>query len=183
MNRPNQTLQELLAEYPLLSDPSLVAYPVFLVGVRGYYKRTMGDPTRNDRGIYDDAIFAVSRRGLFIACNGNTDPSRFTPGVASLIPGIHLYKRGKHGITHADGGYPAFRPASPDESVPVTRDGQKTVTKGIAINIHHGSYNSTSSLGCQTIHPDQWLDFQTRVYSEMDHFAQKRIPYVLVEHV
>lgn len=183
MNRPNQTLPELLAEYPLLSDPSLAAFPVFIVGVRGYYKRTMGDPAKNDRGIYDDAIFLISKDRVFMACNGNTDPSRFIPGVATLVPGIHIYKRGKHGISHPDGGYPAFRPASPDESVPVMRDGKPGIFKGIAINIHHGSQTSTSSLGCQTTHPDQWLDFQTTAYREMDHFAQTRIPYVLVEHV
>lgn len=178
MNRPRMTESEVRL---LIPKETADAYKVVIVAVRGYYKKTMGDPTKNDRGIYDDAIFALAP-GLFIACNGNTDPSRFTPGIATLVPGVHLYKKGKHGISHADGGYPAFRPASPDEGVPVTRDGQTGVSRGIAINIHHGGYSSTSSLGCQTIHPDQWHQFQTEVYAAMDRAGQgKLIPYVLVE--
>lgn len=159
----------------------LAAYPVVLVGVRGYYKRTMGDPEANDRGIYDDAIFLLGP-GVFLAVNANTDPSRYTPGVASMIAGVHLYRQGKHGITtHADGGYPAFRPANAEERVPVTRDGQKGQKWGIAINIHKGGYNTTSSLGCQTVFPDQWRDFQVKTYAAMDAVKQRQVPYVLIE--
>ena len=35
-------------------------YPVYLVGVRGYYLDSMGKKGVNDRGMYDDAIFLVS---------------------------------------------------------------------------------------------------------------------------
>jgi lysozyme len=62
--------------------------------------------------------------------------------------------------------------------LPVTRNGKKSI--GVAINIHRGSYNSTSSAGCQTIHPDQYSDFITTVYEWMDKADQKKIPYVLV---
>jgi lysozyme len=120
--------------------------------------------------------------GGYETFNGNTDPSRFKPEVATLIPGLHFFKKGKHGITtHADGGYDAFRPATPDESLPVWRDGEgNKVFKGIAINLHKGGYTTTSSEGCQTVHPDQWPEFQPKVYSLMTANNQDVLPYALV---
>ncbi len=153
---------------------------VFLVGIRGYYQDTMGKQGVNDRGIYDDAICLVAPN-LFLTFNANTDPSVFRPGIATLVPGKHMYKKGKHKITGPN-PYPALRPATPDESLSVTRDGKDGVSKGIAINIHKGSYNSTSSEGCQTIHPDQWKEFIDTVYKQMDQFGQREIPYYLVEY-
>lgn len=156
-------------------------YPVYLIGFRGYYLDTMGKPGVNDRGIYDDCICIVAP-DVFLAFNGNTDPSRFRPGIATLIPGVHMYRKGKHGITtHTDGGYPAFRPATPNEALPVTRDGQPGIHEGIAINIHKGGYTTTSSEGCQTIHPDQWIEFQTKAYELMDKHNQQTIPYILTD--
>lgn len=176
MNRPKLTKQELenmIASYR-------VPEAVRLVGIRGYYKDSMGVAGQNDIGIYDDALFLIGP-SIFIAFNGNTDPSKSKPGIAKLVPGVHYYKKGKHGLSKPGGGYPAFRPDTPDESLPVTRDGQQGIKKGIAINIHKGSYNSTSSEGCQTIYPDQWIQFQTEVYHAMDIEGQKRIPYILIE--
>lgn len=157
-------------------------YAVVLLGVRGYYLSSMGKPGVNDRGIYDDAIFVVSPNA-FAGFNANTDPSVYRKGIATLVPGVHFYRKGKHGITKPGGGYPAFRPATPDEELTVTRDGQTGLSKGVAINIHRGGRNSTSSLGCQTIHPDQWDAFQQLAYAEMDRAGQKVVPYVLIEGV
>lgn len=173
---PQIKLPELLKRVGKLRPDG---FPVFLVGVRGYYLDTMGAPGKNDRGIYDDAIVLVSP-SAYMTVNANCDPSVFRPGIASLVPGLHWYKKGYHGISHPGGGYPAFRPASSDESVPVTRDGQPGVSKGIAINIHRGSLKSTSSLGCQTVYPPQWAAFQSTVYAELDRNAQKRLPYILL---
>jgi lysozyme len=154
---------------------------VYLVGFRGYYQDTMGKPGVNDRGIYDDAMCIVSP-DKFLTFNGNTDPSRFRPGVATLVPGVYMYRKGKHGITtHADGGYWALRPATKNEALPVTRDGQEGISQGIAINIHKGGYGTTSSEGCQTIYPDQWLEFRGTVYKLMDDYNQDTIPYVLID--
>lgn len=155
------------------------AVPVFLVGIRGYFLDTMGNPGVNDRGIYDDAIILVSPTA-YLTCNANCDPSAFRAGIATLKPGVHWFRQGKHGLSKPGGGYPAFRPDNPEERLPVTRDGQTGDHWGIAINIHKGSRNSTSSLGCQTVYPDQWSAFQTLSYAEMGRHKQNRIPYVLL---
>lgn len=156
-----------------------VADSVALVGIRGYYLDTMGEKGKNDRGIYDDAIILVSPN-VHATFNANTDPSVHRKGIASLIPGVHRYKKGKHGISKPGGGYPALRPANPKEELPVMRDGEG-LSMGIAINIHKGGYNTTSSLGCQTIYPPQWEAFINLVYSEMTRCNQATIPYLLVK--
>lgn len=152
---------------------------VSIVGIRGYYRDTMGEVGKNDRGIYDDAIIVMSEN-VHATFNANTDPSLFKKGVASLKPGLHLYKKGNHGISRGP-GYPALRPATKGEVLPVVRDGQGD-SLGVAINIHKGGYKTTSSEGCQTIHPDQWQGFINLVYSEMSRYGQKTIPYLLLEN-
>lgn len=177
------TKPKLSREEAVINIPQNITEKVVLLGIRGYYKRTMGDPSKNDRGIYDDAIFLISP-DHFSAWNANTDPSVFRKGIATLKTGVHYYKKGNHGISKPGGGYPALRPATRGEKLPVTRDGANGTAIddfGIAINIHKGSRNSTSSEGCQTIHPDQWSDFINAVYDEMYRYKQEVIPYILIE--
>jgi lysozyme len=163
--RPQQAKSKTQA----LLTKARVADEVALVGIRGYYRDTMGEVGKNDRGIYDDAIFLIS-------------PNAYATynGIAVLKPGVHRYRKGKHGLSKPGGGYPALRPANAAEELPVTRDGVGD-SMGIAINIHRGGYNTTSSLGCQTIYPSQWESFIALVYSELDRANQKTIPYLLVE--
>ena len=154
-----------------------------LVGVRGYYRDTMGKPGVNDRNIYDDALFVMGPE-TFAGFNANVDPSPWRPGVASLLNGCHPYKLGNHGISRPDGGYPALRPATKGELLPVRRDGEAAVPSkrpGQAINIHRGGNNTTSSLGCQTIPPAQWDAFYALTKSEMKRAGLTRIWYVLVD--
>jgi len=151
-------------------------YKAVLVGIRGYYRDTMGAAGKNDRGIYDDAIFIVAP-DCFVAYNANTDPSAWKKNVSSLKLGTHLYRKGKHKIASPN-GYAAFRPATKDEGLPVTRDGVGD-SIGYAINIHRGGVNGTSSLGCQTIPPHQWQSFKATAYLQMDKHGQSVIPYVL----
>lgn len=151
---------------------------VVVVGIRGYYAASMGGPG-NDRSIYDDCI-AVLSPTAYATYNANTDPSVFRPGIASLVEGVHPYRRGKHGLSRPGGSYPAFRPATKDEALPVRRDGEKGISKGIAINLHKGSYNSTSSAGCQTIYPAQWASFYALLDGELKRYDQKTFSYVLV---
>jgi hypothetical protein len=174
-SRPQQAKEKTLA----MVIKAGIEDRVSLVGIRGYYLDSMGEKWKNDRGIYDDAIILLSP-SVHATFNANTDPSVFKKGIAVLKTGVHRYRKGNHGISKPGGGYPALRPANAKEELPVTRDGEGD-SMGVAINIHKGSRNSTSSQGCQTIYPDQWDAFINLVYSEMDRYKQKTIPYLLVD--
>jgi lysozyme len=155
---------------------------VAVLAIPGYYARTMGPTPGNDRGIYDDAMFIVTPTA-FVSFNANTDPSIFRPGIATLVPGVHRYRPGRHGISRDRPGrivsYPAFRPATKGEQLPVTRDGVVNPRPGVAINIHRGSRNGTSSEGCQTLPPDQWDAFHALLTAELKKHGQKTFPYAL----
>lgn len=158
---------------------------VFVVGVRGYYRDTLGKPGVNDRGLYDDAIFVVTPT-RFAAFNANTDPSRYRrgrgkgagKGMATLKPGLwRAHRPGKH-----KGQYMAL--IQTGGPVTVIRDGlagDYEDTGWFGINIHRGGINTTSSEGCQTIPPDQWPEFIAAV--EGPGKAQGVVPYVLLEGV
>lgn len=165
-------------------------YPLLIVGIRGYYRNTMGAPAANDRGIYDDAIFIDTPNGT-VSFNGNTDPSRYrkgygrsqaTKGMAMLKPGLWTcYQFGKHKT------YPAL--IQTGDKVTVIRDGSPNYedTGFFGINIHRGGRNTTSSEGCQTVHPDQWKSFIELATSEAkrlfgDKYSQAVVPYLLLEN-
>lgn len=163
-----------------------VDWPVALLVRRGYYARSMGPTSANDRGIYDDAFFIVAH-DVHAAYNGNADPSirrsarPGRQGIATLLPGVHWYRRGNHGISRHGGGYPAFRPATPGERLPVRRDGETNPAPGVAINIHKGARNSTSSEGCLTIPPDQWPAFYATLDLAMRRAGVDKFPVLVVE--
>lgn len=158
-------LERLLSIYPQRKD-----FPLLIVGIRGYYLDTMGEPGVNDRGIYDDAIFIVSQN-VTASFNANTDPSKIRPGVgggsskgmASLMPGFWpVYRFDLH-----KGRYLALcQRAGP---VTVLRDGKAEAYEdrgNFGVNIHRGGYSTTGSEGCQTIPPDQWPAFIELVQAE-----------------
>lgn len=190
MTKPVLTKEEL-SKY----QPMTLVEKVWLLGIRGW-------SGENKIGVYDDAIFLITSESIE-GFNANTDPSRLVPGVASLVPGIYFYKKGIHGLHHLDLTdnhaqhtlavamknqtdispltYWAFRQ---DSDVKVTRmgsDGAQTdnASNRFWIDIHKGGYNTTSSAGCQTIHPDQWADLKIKGYTAMDKYSEDRIPYVL----
>lgn len=186
-----QLSQKELAEKLKPFEIDRAKYPLVVVGIRGYFRDSMGAPKVNDRGIYDDALFIDSAE-TFASFNGNTDPSRFRPGegfggakgIASLNPGawfVHRFDKHK-------GQYLALCQRA--GKVTVTRDGKKenyADTGLFGINIHRGSYHGTSSLGCQTIHPDQWdsfiglaVDLARRYHAE--NWRKAVIPYILLEN-
>lgn len=147
-----------------------------LLGVRGYYRDTMGKAGQNDRALYDDAMFVVTPRA-FAAFNANTDPSVEGGHVATLATGVWRFKEGIHhpGTPKA---YPALVQAGP---VTVHRDDGVTEAGEFYIHIHHGGVNGTSSLGCQTIPPDQWPEFFSLVRREIAYYEVPYLNYVLVD--
>ena len=169
-----------LAEVKRLMQQNGVTSPLCIVGLRGYYSETFGKPG-NDRNVYDDAIFVVSPN-TFTSFNGNTDPSLFKTGIATLRTGLHWYRKGKHGLSRKPPfvPYDALRPATVGEQVPVSRDNQTNPRAGVAINIHRGGYNNTYSEGCQTLPPDQYSAFIRLVYAEMNRLELTRVPYLLL---
>jgi lysozyme len=170
-SKPKQTREETEA---LIRD---IDAPVILLGVRGYYSKTFGDPG-NDLNVYDDAIFLWSVNGHF-SFNANTDPSILRPRVAKLKQGLWHYRLGTHNISKPKSQqYPALIQAAP---VTVVRHNSGEDTGWFGINIHRGGRTTTSSLGCQTIPPNQWLGFYELVRTEMNRAKVSRIPYLLID--
>jgi len=155
-------------------------YPVIVVGIRGYYMDSMGEKGKNDRGIYDDAIF-VDTPNLTVSYNANCDPSVFRERIASLVPGVYY----AHTFGQHRGKY--FALVQRNGEVTVKRDGVDKPESGFfGINIHKGGYKGTFSEGCQTLHPDQWAGFINNVQSEAKRLLGGKwetatIPYVLIE--
>lgn len=149
-----------------------------LLGIRGYFKDTMGAPGVNDIGIYDDAIILVTPT-KYLTFNANTDPSVQRPGMATLNAGTWRYKLGIHGLSHPVAKqYEALVQAS---EVSVSRNGKVEVPSDYyGINIHHGGYNTTTSEGCQTIYPEQWPEFLAAVKAALKECKATVIPYILV---
>jgi len=162
-----------------------------IVGVRGYYRDTMGAVGRNDRAMYDDALFIVTP-DAFVAFNGNTDPNGYRKGagrgagkgMASLKPGVWpAYRLDLH-----QGKYLAVCQRS--RPVTVTRDGSPPYddTGMFGINIHKGGINGTSSEGCQTVPPAQWPAFIALVIDQAKRVSgaawrEQPITYVLLDGV
>lgn len=159
-----------------------------LLGVRGYYRDSMGKKGKNDRGIYDDALFLVGPGGHW-TFNANTDPSKHAHGIAVLKPGLWLYKIGIHGLSkprhpsgtleYTDASY-QYAALVQAQKVVVVRDGKGEDAGWFGINIHRGSTTTTSSLGCQTIRPTQWAEFLMLVRRELAAAKQVTLPYLLV---
>lgn len=174
---------------------------VVVIGVRN---------KNNSINIYDDEI-GILTPDSYTAYKGNTDPSVTRKGIAVLQPGVYLYKRGLHGISHlnlsdpADKGlldtliatghdlppiagrllpYWALRQAGP---VTVKREGQISPETEMDpdqwpwIDIHRGGYSTTSSLGCQTIFPDQWPAFRNTIFDAIKTHGQTLVKYCLIQ--
>ena len=176
-----KSVREYLMRYNLSIGDTLRCLPLALLGIRGYYAKSMGETPRNERGIYDDALFVVSVNA-YAAFNANTDPTLTRPKMASLVEGCYFYSLGIHRGRKAQ--YPAV---VQNGQVTVKRDGGKIETDNptqgqrFGINIHKGGYTNTSSEGCQTIHPAQWDAFLSLVTAEATRYGLKFFPYVLVE--
>lgn len=179
-------LRELISPFMLNRDQ----HPLLVIGIRGYYLNTLGEANQNDRSIYDDALF-IDSPFVTAAFNANTDPSTFrkgsgtgaAKGMACLRPG--LWKAHQFGLHK--GQYLAL--VQTKGAVTVVRDGSPDYedTGMFGINIHRGGYNTTSSLGCQTIHPTQWDSFINLAKDQASRIWGQRwnkevVPYILIDN-
>lgn len=176
MQAPKITREEVLLVLRE-NGVDLSACKVAVLGIRGYRKRTMGDPTKNDRNIYDDCFAMVTSGGDFRTWNGNTDPSIFRKAVATLVPGLYDVVNWMH-----KGQYAAFQ----IEKDCVTRDGLPGVFIGRhGINFHYGGVR-TWSLGCQTLtrfdFTNKKTGFQPVVSGAMKAAGVSRFKYCLIEN-
>lgn len=177
--KPKLSREQLLER---IKEYDISEYPLVIVGIRGYYLNSMGAPGKNDRGIYDDALFILTDQH-FSAWNGNTDPSKFRDGIAVLAPGFWpCYRFDNH---RGKTSYPAI--CQRVANVVVNRDnGKKNHSGMFGINIHNGGWGTTGSLGCQTTPPDQWDDFYLSAKSEAvriwgDRWDKETVLYILIE--
>ncbi len=187
--RPRLSTAEL-ARAVLRAGYELGEDPLVVVGIRGFYRDELGVLGRNDRGIYDDALFIHSADGS-VSFNGNTDPSSFRPGagtgdlkgMACLVPGVWRV----HRFDLHKGRYLALcQRAGP---VTVERDGTPPYlhTGLFGINIHCGGNHETLSEGCQTVVKSQWESFIALAadLAQRSHGANWKsavIPYVLIDN-
>lgn len=190
--RPKQTRLTTEALLEPYGSPEIA-----LLAYRGYYRDTLGIYGKNDRKIFDDAIFFISPK-VYRTFNVNTDPNGFrqghgtaesTKGMASLKPGKYPYKLGMH-----KGQYKCLVQAGPvtvyrdaDDKVPeskvIMHQGIRAYedTGEFGIHVHHAGHTSTSSLGCITLPPEQYDEFIDLVESQMALSGVTEIPLVLVE--
>lgn len=169
----------------------------FLVGIRGYRPRSMGPTPGNDPGVWDDAIFFVTKKSM-LAEDANVDPSRYGwnagagKPMAVLNPGCWPFRRGPH-----KGNTPALRQMTIEEARPVKapNDGRFSVTRTYAkgdprnyqeagyyaINIHPGGINGTSSEGCQTLPRDIAKPFLNNVWDTTLKANMPWVWYILCE--
>ena len=171
---------------------------VFNLAVRGYRFKTMGNPERNDVGIFDDAFFLVTPDGFYPE-NANTDPSRlgWNPGVGKpygmLQPGVWWFYPGAH-----RGVSPAFRQAddaATGRRLGIPHDGAFHVMRMWGhddprnflewgyqqVNIHPAGMNTTSSWLCLTLPLDRaknWLRIATLALRKN---KQRLLPTILID--
>lgn len=154
--------------------------PLTIIGIRGYYSKSMGTTQGNDINLYDDAVILIGK-GVFATYNFNTDPSfvkKNGRSLAMLNTGTYKFARGKH-----RGKYNALRAYPEGVVLPCTRDGKPATCS--FINIHKGGVSpSTAGLtwseGCQTVPSPQWDSFITTVYSQMTKYNMKTVDYILM---
>jgi len=173
-SRPHQTREETIAilkKHDITFDNHVV-----LLGVRGYYRDSMGVKGANDIDMYDDALFVVSPTA-YATFNFNTDPAKAGHYLAMLDPGVYDFCKGDH-HPHTPKAYHALRPFPEGIRLPCTRDGVHSTCA--LTNIHKGGFNDTFSEGCQTIYPTQYAEAMPFIYNEMTKHKQTIVKYVLI---
>ena len=186
--RPQLTREDAVKHFaPPYATLDFDKYPLYCLGIRGYYTKSMGDPTKNDFGIYDDALFLIGE-DLFLSFNANTDPAKVlrgsgsSKGTATLVPGQYFC----HVIDLHQRRYPALCQRAGKVMVRryKSNGGQWTEDGNFGINIHCGGTGNTNSEGCQTVHPYQWPEFMHTVVETitLTGWGKTVVPYLLIEY-
>jgi lysozyme len=183
-SRPAITREEAIQYFTAMDFDK---YPLYRLSIRGYYKKSMGDATKNDFGIYDDAICLITKNG-FWTFNSNTDPSKtlrgsgVRKGTAIQAPGLYY----SQSLDLHKGSYPAL--CQRLANVDVYRykaDGSRWTDTGMfGANCHSGGIKSTNSEGCETVYPMQYGEFIYLVIQAVGRFGWngKCVPYRLIEY-
>lgn len=153
-----------------------------IIGVRGYYSKSMGETAGNDINLYDDAFIVIGGE-FYQTYNGNTDPSfvkKNGRSLAKLNEGLYKFYKGRH-----RGQYNALRAYPEGVVLPCTREGKPATCS--YINIHKGGINTSAkdrvwSEGCQTVPANQWSSFIEPVYEQMMKHQIKVIDYILISN-
>lgn len=158
-------------------------YKVMVVAIRGYYLDSMGEVSKNDRALYDDAAFIVAP-GIFIPFNFNTDPSIYRRGTGfGTQKGVAVLKSNAvyyvHTLDFHKGQYEALCQRAGE--VTVIRDPGYEDEGYFGINIHKGGFNVTSSEGCLTVPPTQWDSFISTCKTQMKLYSQTICPLILID--
>lgn len=176
--------------------------PTRLFVVRGYFRNTLGEPGVNDFGVWDDAAFVWRRwkgQNTILRANCNADPARagwnaaISKYFAQLRPGVWPARQGPHKgkpnhirqmterealLARLGRHYRDRRELGEYQVLRVERvngaNGVGTVEWGTQnINCHAGTKNGTSSWGCITFPPAQWLSLQPELYRLMNEGGQR----------
>lgn len=148
-------------------------YQLTQITIRGYYLNTIGETGKNDRGVYDDACILMGPGGLFRTYNGNADPNSYRKGygigdkkgIARLKEGLyHMWKLDLHkgkvlALCQRLGECTVIRDGNPE---------YEQTSRWLGINSHEGGYNTTGSLGCITVPPQQYDEYITTARVEME---------------
>lgn len=178
--RPNLTREKAKAYFAApYGGLDFDKYPLYRLSIRGYYKKSMGNPHSNDFGIYDDAIFLLTKDG-FWAFNANTDPTK--QGVATLVPGIYF----SQGLDLHQNRYPALCQRLGEMKVWRRKpDGTRWTDTGyFGVNCHSGGKTKTNSEACETIYPMQYGEFIHAVIQAVCEYGWNGIcvPNLLIEY-
>lgn len=180
--QPDDITRQVIEEWKHLIPEKHRDNPVVLLAVRGYFRDSMGKVGENDKGIFDDAAFLVSPRGVW-AYNFNVDPSRDRKRIAQYkAPQAVSFKQGIHGHSKPKARrYRAFEQVS---KAHIHRHAVGKDYGDFSMNIHRGSKSGgTSSAGCCTVpYGKQWDDFFAQACKEMDAEGQRLLWMVLLEY-
>lgn len=183
---PKSDFDKVIRHYGVDTD----RYKVVVGGSRGYYEDSIGEVDKNDRGVYDDAMF-IRTPDFYATFNANCDPSTYrkgygfgdAKGIATLKADVYYawkldYHKGKYlALCQRLGEMTVIRDGNPP---------YEHKSKWLGINGHKGGINTTASLGCQTIVPQQWNEFISDCVRELkkyygDDYNKVVVPYCLIE--